>query len=207
MLLSTLIPDSDSQTDTSVVSRVVQSVRRKKISSKNTSRHGNKSTSRTKKSTLKSTVKSVMTEENDQADKALNGIDNNSMRINPTETSNSINIDRERHLSKPEHSRPFSPASTSSLIGRSISKEKQKLVNTVFSSITKRKSTNDDTNQEEEEEYVKLEGSVPCLSPPRQIAKKAKVIFQKCFESTFDPRMLPGHDIILVEDSDENNSD
>ncbi|XP_012220817.1 cell cycle checkpoint control protein RAD9A [Linepithema humile] len=217
LLLSTLIPDSDSQTDTSVVSRPMQSIRKRNASSRSTSSRVNKSTRRTKKSAVavNSVVdnatqnRSVRSEEKDQADKTFSGVGNDSMRIDSAEASTSRNNARERNMSKPEQSRPSNPASTtSSLSGRSISKEKRKLVNTVFSSITKRKSTSDDENhKEEEEEDANLEGSVPCSPPPRQIAKKAKLVFQKCFQATFDPRMLSGHDIILVEDSDENNSD
>lgn len=42
-------------------------------------------------------------------------------------------------------------------------------------------------------------------SPPRHATKKARVIFNKCFQTTFDPRMLPGHDIVLAEDTDESD--
>lgn len=42
-------------------------------------------------------------------------------------------------------------------------------------------------------------------SPPRQANNKAKVIFKKCFQTTFDPRMLPGHDVVLAEDTDESD--
>lgn len=214
-MLSTLIPDSDSQTDTSIVSRPIRSVRRRNASSRGSSKRANKSTSKTKKSTVpvnsvNNTTKngSLRSREKDQSNKTFNGVDD-SIRIDSAEaTSTSITNSRERNLRKSEQSRPFSPASTSSLTGKSVSKEKRKLVNTVFSNITKRKSTSDGENhEEEEEECVNLEGSVPCSPPPRQIAKKAKLVFQKCFQTTFDPRMLPGHDIILVEDSDENNSD
>ncbi|XP_015514867.1 cell cycle checkpoint control protein RAD9A [Neodiprion lecontei] len=42
-------------------------------------------------------------------------------------------------------------------------------------------------------------------SPPKPSSKKAKTIFKKCFQTTFDPRMLPGHDIVLAEDTDDSD--
>lgn len=38
-------------------------------------------------------------------------------------------------------------------------------------------------------------------TPPAKRAKK--FIFQRCFESTFNPEDVPGHDRVLAEDSDE----
>ncbi|XP_015124035.1 cell cycle checkpoint control protein RAD9A [Diachasma alloeum] len=43
--------------------------------------------------------------------------------------------------------------------------------------------------------------TIPASPPPP--AKRAKIIFRKCFENTFDPKMLPGHDTLLANDSDE----
>lgn len=40
-------------------------------------------------------------------------------------------------------------------------------------------------------------------SPKR--SNKARIIFQKCFQTTFHPDQLPGHDEILAEDSDDEN--
>ncbi|XP_020279673.1 cell cycle checkpoint control protein RAD9A isoform X2 [Pseudomyrmex gracilis] len=90
-------------------------------------------------------------------------------------------------------------------------KKHRKLVKSVFSTITKRKSTCDENYSTEEdpitEEYSNLDESVSrsLSSSSKQVAKKAKVVFQKCFQTTFDPRMLPGHDVVLVGDSDENS--
>ncbi|KAL7286043.1 hypothetical protein TKK_0019652 [Trichogramma kaykai] len=42
-------------------------------------------------------------------------------------------------------------------------------------------------------------------SPPRPKSKKAKLIFQKCFQKTFDPNNLPGHSNVEVEDSSESS--
>ncbi|KAF7998000.1 hypothetical protein HCN44_009398 [Aphidius gifuensis] len=44
---------------------------------------------------------------------------------------------------------------------------------------------------------------VPVSPPP---AKKAKIIFRKCLQETFDPRFLPGHDELLADDSDDENN-
>lgn len=40
-------------------------------------------------------------------------------------------------------------------------------------------------------------------SPPRSNLNPAHHIFRKCFQTTFDPSTLPGHDTILAEDSDD----
>lgn len=51
------------------------------------------------------------------------------------------------------------------------------------------------------EEEKEDSDSVPS-SPP---AKKGRFFFRRCFEATFNPDTLPGHDIILAEDSDEGD--
>lgn len=51
--------------------------------------------------------------------------------------------------------------------------------------------------QEEEEDS----DTVPA-SPP---AKKSRFYFRRCFEATFNPDTLPGHNVILAEDSDEGD--
>ncbi|XP_045134586.1 cell cycle checkpoint control protein RAD9A-like isoform X1 [Portunus trituberculatus] len=56
---------------------------------------------------------------------------------------------------------------------------------------------NHKTAQEEEEDS----DTVPS-SPP---AKRSKFFFRRCFEATFNPDTLPGHNIILAEDSDEGD--
>ncbi|XP_011314246.1 cell cycle checkpoint control protein RAD9A isoform X2 [Fopius arisanus] len=45
--------------------------------------------------------------------------------------------------------------------------------------------------------------TVPDSPPPP--AKRAKTIFKRCFENTFDPKMLPGHETLLANVSDEEN--
>lgn len=149
-------------------------------------------------------------EERNQSDKMLKQNRNASMNI--VSANNSINDVRERNLRMPEQncSDTFSSTSTSLAANRKILESQKKLVNSVFSSITKRKSTNDEEDHEEEKigaDCTNSEESVPQSPPQRQVTKRARLVFQKCFQNTFDPRMLPGHDTILVEDSDENNSD
>lgn len=215
MLLSTLSPDCDSQSDSSVVSRQMQSVRKR--NARVSSRGVNRSSNRKKpvKTEVNDMFKNRPTEERNWSDETLNQNKNTSMNIISAKAYNSANDVREKNLHIPEqnhHSVASSPASTSSATNRKTSEDQRKLVKSVFSSITKRKSTNDeeDLNDKREGvavECVDLEENIPRSPPQRQVAKKARLIFQKCFQNTFDPRMLPGHDTILVEDSDENNSD
>ncbi|XP_071539191.1 cell cycle checkpoint control protein RAD9A isoform X2 [Panulirus ornatus] len=48
---------------------------------------------------------------------------------------------------------------------------------------------------------VEEEDIVPGTPP----FKKARFLFRRCFESTFDPETIPGHDRILAEDSDDDS--
>ncbi|XP_014471766.1 PREDICTED: cell cycle checkpoint control protein RAD9A [Dinoponera quadriceps] len=218
LLLSTLSPDCDSQSDISVISRHVQSFRKKSTSRCKSSSRGNvKSAGRTKKSaanlTINNTSKKRVTEEINQRNKTPDRAEKDVAAISKTGDPATNNV-RERSQAEPEQSHLFaiSPASTtSSTTRRRIPESHRKLVNSVFSSITKRKSTSDNENfsikEGQAKEFIDPNESIP-RSPPRQpITKRARVVFQKCFQNTFDPRMLPGHDTILVEDSDENNSD
>lgn len=214
LLLSTLSSDSDSQSDSTTVNRQVQPVRKKSVSSRNISKRNNKSSNQIKKSTspaeLKNnTFKNRPEKKTNQIDKTLTQI--SSVNIVSMEANNSINSAQERNLKqKSSLLNPFD--ATSSVISKKIPDDQRKLVNSVFSNIVKRKSASDEEDCKLQEQIagkcIDLEESI-MRSPPslRQAAKKAKLVFQKCFQNTFDPRMLPGHDIILVEDSDENNSD
>ncbi|KAL6258871.1 hypothetical protein P5V15_010816 [Pogonomyrmex californicus] len=214
LLLSTLILDCDSQSDTSVV-RNIQSVRKKNTSSRSTSRGTNKSSSRIKKSDkskVNDTSKKRITKEKNQVDKIFNQ-NKNAANVVSAKENNSVNDVREKNLHIPEQNHrsvTFNPTSTSSTTGSKISENQRKLINSVFSNITKRKSTSEEENDNNEVEVVRdriaLDKSVP-RSPSRQVTKRARLVFQKCFQDTFDSRMLPGHNTILVEDSDENNSD
>lgn len=57
---------------------------------------------------------------------------------------------------------------------------------------------NHKTIQEEEEE----DSDIVPSSPP---TKKSRFYFRRCFEATFNPDTLPGHNVILAEDSDEGD--
>lgn len=84
----------------------------------------------------------------------------------------------------------------------------KKLINSIFSNITKRKSSNNKSDRENSLNNDKpdlLDNEVPNSPPPP--SKKARLIFQKCFQTTFDPTTLPGYNTILAEDSDEGCSE
>ncbi|XP_025160344.1 cell cycle checkpoint control protein RAD9B isoform X2 [Harpegnathos saltator] len=215
LLLSTLSPDNDARSDTSTVSSHVQSVRKKSTSRCKSSSKSSRSTSRAKKSTVSTnlTINNIFkrrsTDETNEGNNTLNPIENNIPTI--AETKNPIKNVLERNEAEPEQSRLFaiSPASTTSLTThKRIPESHRKLVSSVFSNIAKRKSTNDNEDFcKEENAIADLDESIPGSPPRQKVAKRAKLVFQKCFQTTFDPRMLPGHDTIVVEDSDENNSD
>ncbi|XP_012532856.2 cell cycle checkpoint control protein RAD9A [Monomorium pharaonis] len=207
MLLSTLSPDCDNQSDSSVVSRKM----RRKNASRSKSKSVNKSSNRPKKS-IKSQIndtKNKSVEERNLPDETRNQNGNTSMNIS-VKAKNTINDIPKNNLHIQEqscHSVEFSPASTFSA-NRNIPKDQRKPISSVFSSTMKRKSTDDENCQKKEiEDCVDFEENVPQSPPPRQVPKKAKLVFQKFLQNTFDPRTLPGHETILVEDSDGNDSD
>jgi len=221
LLLSTLNPDNDSQSDSTSISRSVQPVR-KRNTSRNVSKHVNKTSSNRKyfprkkstvihKSAINNTFK-IPDEDNlteSQYDQITGA--STSVVVKEVEINNSITSDIQEMNQKPERNRLFarnSPSTMSWTSNKRISEGQQKLVSTVFSSITKRKSTCDDESSKEKEKAdIDLEENVPRSPPPRLVAKRARVVFQKCFQTTFDPHMLSGHDVILAEDSEEDNSD
>lgn len=49
------------------------------------------------------------------------------------------------------------------------------------------------------------EDAVPGTPPPPP-AKRARYIFKRCFQATFNSQMLPGYDEVLAEDSDDESS-
>ncbi|XP_070166105.1 cell cycle checkpoint control protein RAD9B isoform X2 [Polyergus mexicanus] len=213
LLLSTLSPDSDSQSDSSIVNRQVQRARKKSVSSRSISKRINKSSNQIKKSILpadlmvNNTFKNKPKKMTNQMDRTLTQTSVNIV----SEANNFINSAQERNL-KQNRSLLNPVDATSSVISKKIPDDQRKLVSSVFSNIAKRKSASDEEDCKLQEQTVEkcidLEESIPHSPPPlRQAAKRAKLVFQKCFQNTFDPRMLPGHDIILVEDSDDNNSD
>lgn len=213
LLLSTLNPDNDSQSNSSTVNRQVQPIRKRSASSRSISRRVNRSSNRIKKSTVSAKLVVNNTFKNRPREKTNQTLNQTtSTNIVSTEANNSMNSAQERNL-KQSRLLSLNPVSaTSSVTGKKIPDDQRKLVNSVFSNIAKRKSASDEEDCKLQEqitgECIDLQESVP-RSPPllRQATKRARLVFQKCFQNTFDPRMLPGHDTILVEDSDENNSD
>lgn len=214
LLLSTLSPDNDSQSDSSTINKQVQPIR-KKSASRSIYKRINKSSNRIKKSTLPTElvvdniIKNRPRKKESQMDKMLN--QTTSVNIISVEANNSINSAQERNL-KQSRLLPNLVSATSSAISKKIPDDQRKLVNSVFSNIAKRKSVSDEEDCELQEQTagqcLNLEESMAhSPSPLRQATKKAKLVFQKCFQNTFDPQMLPGYNTILVEDSDENNSD
>lgn len=212
LVLATLSPDNNVQSDISFVSSHVPSVRKGSSKRKSSSKCNIKSTSRAKKCAvpanppISNTFQKRNTEETNQKNRTHDRVENNIPAIVKTPVHDVL-----ENQVEPERSRLFtiSPVSTTtSTTCKRISESHRRLVKSVFSSITKRKSTNDSEDPcEEQAVNVDFNESVSCSPPRPQMTKKARLVFQKCFQNTFDPRMLPGHDTILAEDSDENNSD
>jgi len=53
-------------------------------------------------------------------------------------------------------------------------------------------------------EDIAEEDTVPGTPPP-PLSKKARYIFKRCFEATFNSQMIPGYDEVLAEDSDDES--
>ncbi|KZC09657.1 PREDICTED: cell cycle checkpoint control protein RAD9A [Dufourea novaeangliae] len=229
LILSTLSSDADSQTETTIVGRQDKSVKRK-AGSKQNSRRPNKSKSKIKHRSINdnktgsSTVKDIhsyLMEKEKETNENISKVNDNfqpntsnsSMRNNQNKNDISYSLDEQNNQKEfhsnqhGSHNNPSSSSNTSDKFTRA-STSGRKLVNSVFSTITKRKSTNFEADMQEREKSDQsdtLEDAVPSSPPPP--AKRARLIFQKCFQKTFDPTTLPGYDIILAEDSDENCSD
>lgn len=214
LVLSTLNSDADSQTETTLIGKNERTTKRraggKQISrrpSRSISKTDNKSATINKtlgKTTSKNahpalTEKMKETNLNSAKEKAnsLLNVPSRSLRDDPN--TNQVRVlpverdTREESPNYPSSSRDVTPKLSKTSTNR------KKIVNSVFSSITKRKSSNDETDRQQNPDNVNFD-AVP-NSPP--VKKKARLIFQKCFQRTFDPRTLPGYDIILAEDSDE----
>ena len=54
-------------------------------------------------------------------------------------------------------------------------------------------------------EDIAEEDAVPGTPPP-PLSKKARYIFKRCFEATFNSQMIPGYDEVLAEDSDDESN-
>lgn len=202
LVMSTLSSDADSQTDTTLASsKPERSMKRSTASRRGSRKAGNRSTTtaRKNKSSLESlknnatprTTRSSFTEEPKEDNSIVEEIETK---------RNEANCQHSERETREESGKHFSSSD------RSGDNGSKKLVDSVFSSISKRKSSGDDGRKSVvRDKCDALEDEVPSSPPPP--TKKARLIFQKCFQRTFDPRTLPGYDVILAEDSDECCSD
>lgn len=130
----------------------------------------------------------------------LSGIRNPEMRNNSTEKNQTRENIRER---------PGLPG-VSPICGTSTSKNCSPVVSSlgtlssrttepsIFSPNWKKQSK--DKADDNSDQIMEVD-EIPASPPPP--VKKARMIFKKCYQATFDPRMLVGHDSILADDSDE----
>ncbi|KAG7209320.1 hypothetical protein KM043_015431 [Ampulex compressa] len=222
LVLSTLNPDADTESETTLHSKPEKSGRKRVIQRKTTKKI-NKSSSKIEKVSAKndkllnSTITKTRNPQTVEREQEVIRVDTAVSQVRSKESDSLFGSDdmdvlrpitnerNENHtLIQDNHNRDIFTTPSSSGINRernATSLTGKKLANTIFPMIAKRKN-NDVKNQDNGNV---LEDTIPrSPSPPN---KKARLIFKKCFQTTFDPRMLPGHDIILAEDSDENCSD
>jgi hypothetical protein len=62
-----------------------------------------------------------------------------------------------------------------------------------------------DNSNAQDAEDIAEEDAVPGTPPP-PLSKKARYIFKRCFEATFNSQMIPGYDEVLAEDSDDESN-
>lgn len=197
LVLSTLNPDVDSQSD---ISEPVKPNAKKKTVQKRAPRKNTKTAARAGPN---STIKSKNITKNQAPNVKLNASQNNREEEDRISLNSSVNgcSVQEMHLDANDTS--YAPNIRLSGNGpgtrtptSSSAAAKNKSVPNIFAPIPKRKSNPGGSHEKTDDDVI------PC-SPPRPPSKKARLIFQKCFKTTFDPRMLPGHDQVLAEDSDE----
>ncbi|CAL7947165.1 unnamed protein product [Xylocopa violacea] len=224
LVLSTLSSDVETQSETTSISNQAKSVKRtagnkrvsKKTNNKSTSRVQNKSTNKSNSALANATVQGMhpcFMEENKEKEQDNSRVQAN-LSVNMVNTVTRANQEANKISYLPverntqEEFQHFESSSSSSNIITKFNKTSisgKQLVSTVFSTIAKRKYSNDETDKRKSSDNDKCdvsEDKIPSTPPPPN--KKARFIFQKCFQSTFDPRTLPGYDIILAEDSDES---
>ncbi|XP_035724814.1 cell cycle checkpoint control protein RAD9A-like isoform X1 [Vespa mandarinia] len=194
LVLSTLNTEIDSQSETTVTEKAVKPIR-KRATVKRSTKRSSKSSNRTNNTSFSNTT--IISKQKKSSDiKIGKEVTNNDARVSSKEhNQNDIVTDANTSSTNDIFSKP------------NVSNNEKKLAHNIFSNILKRKSGEGCTkyldNVAGEKNNDELENTVPkSPSPP---SKKARFIFRKCFQTTFDPRMLPGHDTILVEDSDENS--
>ncbi|XP_076627132.1 cell cycle checkpoint control protein Rad9 isoform X1 [Colletes latitarsis] len=224
LILSTLSSDTESQTETTLNSKQ-DKPRKRRTEKKQVSRKpNNKSTSKIKnksqninKTLENANAKNIHPYLIEQTNELNRDIFKEKVDEQPSVSNRGLKNDQnknednylpvEQNTRKESRNAPSCSYNITTSLGKT-STSRKKLVNSVFSTVTKRKSSNDktDTQQRQDNDIsVILEDEVPDSPPPP--TKKARLIFQKCFQKTFDPRTLPGYDIILAEDSDGCSSD
>ncbi|KAI4495642.1 hypothetical protein M0802_008477 [Mischocyttarus mexicanus] len=194
LVLSTLNPDVDSQSETTVTGKAAKSVRRKATVKRSTKRSSKSSSKKNNTSISNRTNRYALSPQKETSCIEIMRNDDNhaySKEHNQSEVTANVNVSTMRNV----YSKP------------SVSSDEKKSVCGVFSNILKRKSNEGGTidldSVGKKSDDNDFENSVPkSPSPP---SKKARFIFKKCFQTTFNLSMLPGHDIILAEDSDENS--
>lgn len=213
IVLSTLNHDSDTQTDTTLSSKVEKHTKTK--TNKRTSKKSNKLLNRGEKRSAKINNTLLNSKRKNVHPALMDSVNNADCTISNGSISGSTNELMQNNVEEIHHNHQDITIISQNYENRpSISNyssnshtrlnNKKELVNSIFSTVTKRKSKDKHQSKQcEETESDQIPNSPPTTPP----AKKARVIFQKCFQTTFNPQMLPGHDIILAEDSDEYCSD
>ncbi|XP_076232409.1 cell cycle checkpoint control protein Rad9 isoform X3 [Calliopsis andreniformis] len=220
LVLSTLNSENCSQSETTLVVPRQEKSKQRRAVNKRVSKRSNKSTTKIETKSMKmnktsgnatsSNMHSNFMERKNETDRdfltensdvPLNVSDKN-VTNNSNKNQHSISAAQQNNL---EESHNYASTSRNIVTKRSEASTSDKaLVNSVFSSISKRKSSKKEANKKQSPNNNNsdiLEDAIPnSPSPP---AKKARLIFQKCFQKTFDPTTLPGYDVILAEDSDE----
>lgn len=179
LVLATLNPDSDTQTESTVSGRQSAS-EMKRSRAKRTSKPARNITKNTNKSVNQSLAAgtSKSKRQNIEAESARN-----------TEALSEMSLPRDRRFG----ASTAKETETESFLKSPIKPSQSVGISSIFSSVMKRKS--DDMRDQCDDNDV-----IP-NSPQKQPSKKARTIFQRCFQTTFDPRDIPGYDDVEVEDS------
>lgn len=207
--MSTLNSDADSQTETTINKQEEKFMRKRTINKRVSKKNNNKSNRIKNKSiksdnmlgniTLKKSHSCFMEEEKEQ---------NNSKEQPETTTKDNQNINKVNTLSIEQNIQEKNSSYSCDIITKfnKTSISEKKLINSEFI-ITKRKSRNDEIEKQDNlhHDNIAVENEIPNSPPPP--TKKARLILKKCFQTTFDPRTLPGYDIVLAKDSDEDCSE
>ncbi|XP_076380796.1 cell cycle checkpoint control protein Rad9 [Megalopta genalis] len=234
LVLSTLSSGIDSQSETTVIGRQEKSTKRRagnrrapRRPSKSTSKVENKTTTNNKtlaNASVKDTHAHLIEKKKQTNEHSCKERDKSQLNVSDRNTKNNQSYNNTSYLLIEQNNQEQSHTKTieqnnrkilhnipatsySTTIHSKASTSGKDIVNSVFSTITKRKSTNDETGGQENRNQDKSDilETIPNSPPPP--AKKARLIFQKCFQKTFDPRTLPGYDIVLAEDSDDCSSE